>query len=258
MAGLMAEADLAIGAPGGTAWERCCLGLPSIVITLADNQRGIASALFAAGVAVDGGRIDDGLVVRLNGLVVDLLGDRERRMAIGETARKLVDGRGAQRILLELAAPVKDGLGGLVRLRLANDADETWLLALQAQPKSRQFARNKAVPTTSEHHEWFTQTLQNPKRRLYLVEVDARSAGMVRLDEIADIDDKKRFEISIVIDGCFQGRGVASAALGIVLGMAGGAVIDAFIFPENGASIAAFTNSGFTPAAECVYRFHPR
>lgn len=38
MAKLMVEADLCIGAAGGTTWERCCLGLPTMVITVAENQ----------------------------------------------------------------------------------------------------------------------------------------------------------------------------------------------------------------------------
>jgi UDP-2,4-diacetamido-2,4,6-trideoxy-beta-L-altropyranose hydrolase len=49
MAQLMAESDLAIGAAGGTSWERCCLGLPSIQFVLADNQRDIATALAHSG-----------------------------------------------------------------------------------------------------------------------------------------------------------------------------------------------------------------
>ena len=39
MAKLMAEADLAIGAGGTTTWERCCLGLPAVLLIVADNQR---------------------------------------------------------------------------------------------------------------------------------------------------------------------------------------------------------------------------
>ena len=39
------DADIAIGAPGMTAWERACLGLPSIVIPVADNQVDNAAAL---------------------------------------------------------------------------------------------------------------------------------------------------------------------------------------------------------------------
>lgn len=46
MAQRMADADLAIGAAGSTSWERCCLGLPSILLLLAANQKGIIDALF--------------------------------------------------------------------------------------------------------------------------------------------------------------------------------------------------------------------
>ena len=38
MAGLMLNADLAIGASGSTNWERLSLGLPSLVFTVAENQ----------------------------------------------------------------------------------------------------------------------------------------------------------------------------------------------------------------------------
>ena len=52
MASLMTDADFAIGAAGGTSWERCCLGLPTLVVVTADNQRDIARSLAAAG-AID-------------------------------------------------------------------------------------------------------------------------------------------------------------------------------------------------------------
>ena len=38
MAEIMANSDIAIGASGSSTWERCCLGLPSIQIVIADNQ----------------------------------------------------------------------------------------------------------------------------------------------------------------------------------------------------------------------------
>jgi UDP-2,4-diacetamido-2,4,6-trideoxy-beta-L-altropyranose hydrolase len=52
MGRLMASCDLAIGAAGGTAWERCCLGIPSFVMALADNQKEGAIALQKAGAAI--------------------------------------------------------------------------------------------------------------------------------------------------------------------------------------------------------------
>lgn len=48
MARLMADSDLAIGAAGSSTWERCCVGLPTVMIILADNQRGIANAVSAS------------------------------------------------------------------------------------------------------------------------------------------------------------------------------------------------------------------
>jgi spore coat polysaccharide biosynthesis predicted glycosyltransferase SpsG len=45
MAQLMADSDLAIGAAGATSWERCCLGLPSISLLIAENQKLIITNL---------------------------------------------------------------------------------------------------------------------------------------------------------------------------------------------------------------------
>jgi UDP-2,4-diacetamido-2,4,6-trideoxy-beta-L-altropyranose hydrolase len=49
MAQLMCDSDFAIGAAGSTSWERCCLGLPTLMVVLAENQRNIASALLKSG-----------------------------------------------------------------------------------------------------------------------------------------------------------------------------------------------------------------
>jgi UDP-2,4-diacetamido-2,4,6-trideoxy-beta-L-altropyranose hydrolase len=49
MASLMADSDLAIGAAGSTSWERCCLGLPSIIVVIAPNQEQIAKGLEEVG-----------------------------------------------------------------------------------------------------------------------------------------------------------------------------------------------------------------
>ena len=52
MAQLMTESDLAIGAAGSTSWERCCLGLPTIQVALAQNQEAIARSLSNANAAL--------------------------------------------------------------------------------------------------------------------------------------------------------------------------------------------------------------
>jgi UDP-2,4-diacetamido-2,4,6-trideoxy-beta-L-altropyranose hydrolase len=52
MAQLMADSDLCIGAAGSTSWERCCLGLPTLMLVLADNQLPGAQALEKADAAL--------------------------------------------------------------------------------------------------------------------------------------------------------------------------------------------------------------
>ncbi len=52
VANLMLEHDIAVGAPGSTSWERACLGLPSIIIPIADNQKDIAENIANTGAAI--------------------------------------------------------------------------------------------------------------------------------------------------------------------------------------------------------------
>lgn len=52
MASLFSNADLAIGAGGVTLWERCCMGLPTVLLTIADNQIPAAQAMTRTGAVV--------------------------------------------------------------------------------------------------------------------------------------------------------------------------------------------------------------
>ena len=102
MAGLMASADLAIGAGGGTALERCVLGLPSLVVILADNQRPAARAMEKAGacIALEDG---DALASRMAATLAALNASTLQTMSMA--AATLCDGEGADHIaeaLIEL------------------------------------------------------------------------------------------------------------------------------------------------------------
>ncbi|MFC5405012.1 UDP-2,4-diacetamido-2,4,6-trideoxy-beta-L-altropyranose hydrolase [Cohnella soli] len=102
VAELMAMSDLAIGSGGTTTWERCCVGLPALVVTTADNQvelsvhaakLGVIGLLGANG-NVDEERIADALIARLE--------DKEGTRKMSEAGMALVDGIGADRIMKEL------------------------------------------------------------------------------------------------------------------------------------------------------------
>ena len=88
MAQLMARADLAIGAMGSTAWERCLLGLPAVVVTLAENQRAGASACERAGAAIwlgDSMQVD---AAKIRDVVRKLVDDSASLRRLSEAARR--------------------------------------------------------------------------------------------------------------------------------------------------------------------------
>jgi UDP-2,4-diacetamido-2,4,6-trideoxy-beta-L-altropyranose hydrolase len=99
MAELMTQSDLAVGAAGASAFERAALGLPSILLTLADNQLGISRFLTQVGAAIDCGRLDEKFSARLAELVTSLATDGPKRIRMAERASQLVDGQGAGRIV---------------------------------------------------------------------------------------------------------------------------------------------------------------
>jgi UDP-2,4-diacetamido-2,4,6-trideoxy-beta-L-altropyranose hydrolase len=97
MAELMCEADLAIGAAGSTSWERCCLGLPSIMLILADNQRGVANQLQANGAAALIESVD--LISTNLPAELELFHAPRYLKQMSSAAQNLTDGRGVERVV---------------------------------------------------------------------------------------------------------------------------------------------------------------
>lgn len=103
MAERMAVADLAIGAAGATAWERCCMGLPAILIVLADNQKTVAANLEQAGAAWV---IDErsNMATELPGLLQALAEDPEKVKTMTNRAAQIADGHGAEHVLAAIVS----------------------------------------------------------------------------------------------------------------------------------------------------------
>jgi UDP-2,4-diacetamido-2,4,6-trideoxy-beta-L-altropyranose hydrolase len=98
VAQLAAEADIAVGAAGSSAWERCVVGLPSLMVVLADNQRGAAQALAEAEAAlvVDANAPD--FEDQFDRLLARLLRDAELRAGLARASAAVCDGLGAPRV----------------------------------------------------------------------------------------------------------------------------------------------------------------
>lgn len=97
MARLMADSDLSIGAGGSTTWERCALGLPSVTVVLAENQRSIAETLEQAGGTISSyNRADCGREIRALLARDDLT---KGLVQMSRSAARITDGNGAARVV---------------------------------------------------------------------------------------------------------------------------------------------------------------
>jgi UDP-2,4-diacetamido-2,4,6-trideoxy-beta-L-altropyranose hydrolase len=99
MAKLMAWADVAISAGGSTCWELSFMGLPSIVLLLADNQQGIVAGLQKHGSVINLGWHASLKVEDLRLAVSELLYDEVSRLRMSIAGRQLVDGLGVDRVV---------------------------------------------------------------------------------------------------------------------------------------------------------------
>jgi len=98
MAELMERADLAIGAPGSASWERCTLGLPTVLVDLADNQVEGGRRLAERGAAIDLGRSETVGIADLEGALMELRDDPARLARMSAAAAAITDGRGTDRV----------------------------------------------------------------------------------------------------------------------------------------------------------------
>lgn len=103
MAELMSEADLFVGTAGSSTWERCCLGLPSLVITNAENQIEPIANLAAHGVLLHAGHAAQLTEKQLGELLAGLIADAGTLRSFSAKSMELVDGKGAERCADRLA-----------------------------------------------------------------------------------------------------------------------------------------------------------
>ncbi len=242
LAPLMAQADLSIGAAGGTTWERLCLGLPALVVSLAENQRSVASALHDRGLVRwlgDETQVTSAVIADALRAAVDQGVDEQWSRRCRET----VDGRGVSRVCAVLTASADMPL----LLRSAGAADEALLLAWANDRVTRRnaFAPDQISP--SVHHEWYQARLGDAAGcRIYVAETDgAVPVGQVRFDRVG-----KAWRISYLIASPFRGRRLGARVLDAAVerhrAIVGPAPLVAEVKPANTASRRVFHALGFS------------
>lgn len=178
MAALMAASDLAIGAAGGSAWERCCVGLPTVMLTLAENQLTGAAALDAAGCAKWVKKwTPDGEEIKL---AIEAWLEPESLQYAVEACLNTTDGEGAIRIATIIYSQGHDE--AYVRPMQLADLDQ--VRAWRNAPDIRKHMRNTHEISAAEHQTWFERATNDPGKALLIFESALRSLGFVQFDGI--------------------------------------------------------------------------
>ncbi len=235
MAARMAKADLAIGAAGSTTWERCCLGLPSIIVQIADNQAGIAQAITAAGAALNPGPLNAaGFAQNLRSALACA---EQGLITLSQNAAAICDGDGAARVARGLM-PLK------VRKARPEDATAIWHWRNDGDA-SRYFLNTNPVPL-EDHLDWFARALTDANRLLLVVQNGPDALGHIRFDRAESVSNHA--EISICMNPEFRGAGFGTPSLHATMDFArdtGFSSFSAQAHADNPASIRVFLKAGF-------------
>lgn len=255
MATLMEQADLGIGAGGTTSWERCCLGLPSLIVIAADNQSHNVEELLKAGAVKVLGRREAMTLDRIADVVGDLAANGNEIIKMSEHASRICDGRGVLNVLCSLLPAVNAADGKPVALRIASAADTGIMFNWQSDMRTRRYAREAKLPTKMEHEVWTTTSLNDPDRVLCLVSHDNQPAGVLRFD---CLPERNNYEVSILVDPDKYGQGIAAAALALGRNLFPGMRLVAEVLPGNKASHKLFLRAGYRAVNASHYVNEPR
>ena len=242
MAGLLAETDLVIGAAGSGAWERCCLGIPALIVILAENQRRVADALDKQNIAINLGPLDNLKVKEAAQKIHRALQSPEQLASLAHNAARICDGLGAGRVSL-LLDPERARDEKPVQLRPAREGDANILLAWQSLPQTRRYSRDSGAPTRDEHFAWYASKLSDTTVYFHIIEHRGEPAGTLRLEKINDTQDT--FEVNILVAPDKYRLGIAQAALMAASRLHTYMTMVAEVLPDNAASHALFKKAGF-------------
>lgn len=202
LASFFARHDLQIGAGGGATWERCCIGSPTLALICADNQRGVISALAQTGAIATLSQAEEPTVASIGHAVATLLEDSERRAVMSERALQLVDGLGARRVALHLAAST-------LALHPASAADAALMHAWRNHPLTRAMSHDRQEIAWLAHVQWLDSVLADPMRLLLIASIGTIPVGVIRFDR----QSSEQATVSLYLDPALHGLGLGTAML---------------------------------------------
>ena len=241
---LMAWADIAVSAGGSTCWELAFMGLPNIIVAISDNQSLNAKAVGNVGAGIYCGWHEDLSLEQYALVLKEIEEDKSKRSYISRQGKRLVDGKGRQRIIRAM-------LSERIKLRIARASDCKLLWKWVNDPEVRKSAFNSKDIAWEDHQSWFLKK-QNETNSFQYIALDRNNIpiGQIRFD-IKDAIAESDYSI----DKDFRGLGLGRMLLekGIALlceTQKNPIIIRGCVRKENKPSRRTFKSIGFLETIE--------
>lgn len=239
LAGFFSRHGLQIGAGGGATWERCRAGAPTLALVGANNHRAVVPTLAEIGAGAslaEDAPLDPNTVGRA---IASLLCDAARRRALAQRARSLVDGLGARRGALALAAES-------LAVRAAQSDDAARSFEWRNNPETRSVSRDQNEIDWSDHVQWLARTMSDPTQYLMMGHVGDVDVGVIRFELRGD----DSYEVSLYLDPALYGLGLGARLLArgeaaLAAHYDGGLVLSATVLEGNEVSRRLFARAGY-------------
>jgi len=196
LADLMAKADLAIGAGGATTWERLCMGLPSIVISVAENQNPACKALDASGLIHFLGDVSTVDYECVKKATLEVIAKVENLRVQRSRSKILIDGRGANRVAEVLDPSPLTKLS--LRRATSNDAP-IYNMWLNESEQRSDLMNTRPIPLQN-HSEWLDQKLKDLQSHLFVLEAGNLPVGQIRFEWRGD-EALVEFSLDVLVRG---------------------------------------------------------
>lgn len=195
---LMIRADICIGAGGTTTWERLCLDLPSIVITVAKNQEAFIKELDTSGYVKWIGKLESISVKNIkNKLILEIYNLENREIL--SVSSFLLDGFGALRVT-EMIIP---SLVIDLKLRKATMKDMKQYFVWANDPIVRKNSFCERPIDWEEHVNWYTRKVDSKNSGMWVLQTSqGLPIGQIRFDDNGVVAN-----ISYSLDSAARGRG---------------------------------------------------
>jgi ribosomal protein S18 acetylase RimI-like enzyme len=194
----MASCDAAIGAGGTTQWERACIGIPSLVFSIANNQTKICEDMSEVGNILYGGVVYNAKSIEF--ILKTFIENQFLRKLLHIKSKSLIDS--------------KFNLSSLffqentVQLRKATIEDCKNIYDWRNHQQTRKYSGNSEIIPYETHQAWYQTAIIDEKKIFLIARDNDKEIGVLRYDFMSDT-----ILISIYLNPQYNGYGYGKKLL---------------------------------------------